>query len=251
VFVDLADVEDITSKTGNFKKFVVFVRMLQSAVLQQSDSVFIDLLTYQDLEILKAKKQSNATAAGAQQQLPASTKRYLILTYASEFDRVHYPLPLLQEDPPDSQRLIAVIHQLRQQLLQLQQKQQQDGALPLSKKSHTAGAAKAQQQLDNGGSLALPGPLDSQVHLPVSLSNVLMHVCACNRFGPESSELAQPTLISCAGHVVVASWTGEAGHAAMRRQQQQSSCHSTLPCLSCTGVTQGAAAPATASDAVP
>eukprot|EP00775_Hariotina_reticulata_P002480 gene2480-2784_t len=100
-------VEDITSKTGNFKKFAVFVRMLQSAVLQQSDSVYIDLLTYQDLEILKAKKQSNASAAGAQQQLPASTKRYLILTYASEFDRVHYPLPLLQEDPPDAQHLIS------------------------------------------------------------------------------------------------------------------------------------------------
>jgi coiled-coil domain-containing protein 61 len=118
------DVEDITSKTGSFKKFAVFVRMLQSAVLQQSDSVFVDLLTCQDLELLKAKKA--AAAAGAtnggvphqQQQLPASlaSKRYLILTYASEFDRVHYPLPLLPDEQPDPSRFKAVIASLRQQL---------------------------------------------------------------------------------------------------------------------------------------
>lgn len=54
-------IEDITSKTGSFKKFGVFVRMLQSAVLQQSDSVFVDLLTCQDLELLKAKKGSSSS----------------------------------------------------------------------------------------------------------------------------------------------------------------------------------------------
>jgi coiled-coil domain-containing protein 61 len=92
--------------------------MLLSAVRQQSDSVFIDLLTYQDLEMLKSKK-SNGT--GPMRQLPISTKRYLILTYASEFDRVHYPLPLTQEDSPDPERLKAVIQQLRQELQQQQQ----------------------------------------------------------------------------------------------------------------------------------
>jgi len=42
-------VEEITTKTGNFKKFAVFVRMLVSALQQKSDSVFVDLLTYHDL----------------------------------------------------------------------------------------------------------------------------------------------------------------------------------------------------------
>lgn len=123
--------EDITSKTGSFKKFSVFVRMLQSAVLQQSDSVFVDLLTCQDLEMLKAKKAAAAAAAtgdgaSAQQQsvrqLPASlsSKRYLILTYASEFDRVHYPLPLLADEQPDPARFKAVIASLRQQLAAVQ-----------------------------------------------------------------------------------------------------------------------------------
>jgi hypothetical protein len=48
-FVYWPDVEDITSKTGNFKKFGVFVRMLVSALQSRSDSVFVDLLTYNDL----------------------------------------------------------------------------------------------------------------------------------------------------------------------------------------------------------
>jgi hypothetical protein len=124
-----ADVEDITSKTGSFKKFSIFVRMLQSAVLQQSDSVFVDLLTCQDLELLKAKKAAAAAVHGdaaAQQQQPRqlppgiASKRYLILTYASEFDRVHYPLPLLADEQPDPARFKAVIAGLRQQLAAVQ-----------------------------------------------------------------------------------------------------------------------------------
>ena len=130
--------------------------MLQSAVLQQSDSVFVDLLTCQDLELLKAKKA--AAAAGAtnggvprqqQQQLPASlaSKRYLILTYASEFDRVHYPLPLLPDEQPDPSRFKAVIASLRQQLAAVtaglsqhgRQQQQQQLVLP-QQRGHGRGA---------------------------------------------------------------------------------------------------------------
>jgi len=32
-----ADIEDITFKTGNFKKFPVFVEMLESAIMQVND----------------------------------------------------------------------------------------------------------------------------------------------------------------------------------------------------------------------
>lgn len=51
------DIEDITHKTGNFKRFSVLVKMLTAALAQQSDSVFIDLLTFADLvssRIMKA-----------------------------------------------------------------------------------------------------------------------------------------------------------------------------------------------------
>lgn len=50
-----ADIEDMTQRTGNYKKFTVFVKMLHSAILQDSDSVFVDLPTYQDLELLKSR----------------------------------------------------------------------------------------------------------------------------------------------------------------------------------------------------
>lgn len=109
-----ADIEDITSKTGNFKKFSVFVKMLLSAVKAASESVFVDLLTYQDLEVLKQRKAGGAAqSAGAAKPAASSNKRYLILTYAAEFDRVHYPLPLLYEENPDPQHLKNIIAQLR------------------------------------------------------------------------------------------------------------------------------------------
>ncbi|DBB07825.1 TPA: Centrosomal protein CCDC61 [Trebouxia sp. C0006] len=106
-------IEDISAKTGNYKKFAVFVRMLASAIRQESDSVFVDLLTYADLETLKSKK--GAGRAALQRTIPPNNKRYLILTYAAEFDRVHYPLPLLYEEPT-VESLQSVVQQLRTQL---------------------------------------------------------------------------------------------------------------------------------------
>ena len=53
------------------------------------------------------------------QTAPKSTpnnKRYLILTYAAEFDRVHYPLPLIFEEHPDTAALQATIRRLRAEL---------------------------------------------------------------------------------------------------------------------------------------
>ena len=110
-----ADIEDISAKTGNYKKFAVFVRMLASAIRQESDSVFVDLLTYADLETLKSKK--GAGRAALQRTIPPNNKRYLILTYAAEFDRVHYPLPLLYEEPT-VESLQSVVQQLRTELAQ-------------------------------------------------------------------------------------------------------------------------------------
>jgi len=39
-------IEEITQKTGNYKKFGVFVKMLVSSITKASDSVFLDILTY-------------------------------------------------------------------------------------------------------------------------------------------------------------------------------------------------------------
>eukprot|EP00891_Asterochloris_glomerata_P001148 jgi/Astpho2/1148/fgenesh1_pg.00021_%23_10_t len=132
-------VEDITAKTGNFKKYAVFVKMLLAALRQGSDSVFVDLLTYADLEVLKSKRGPGHPPL--QQTIPPNNKRYLILTYAAEFDRVHYPLPL-QHQEPSVERLQKVVRQLRLEL----QGRAQDG---------WQGSLKgAQRQTQGSGQLA-------------------------------------------------------------------------------------------------
>ena len=54
-------IEEITAKTGNAKKFVIFVRMLMTALKGENPkSVYIDLLTYPDLEALKNQRGASA-----------------------------------------------------------------------------------------------------------------------------------------------------------------------------------------------
>jgi coiled-coil domain-containing protein 61 len=103
-----ADLEVMSAKSGNFKKLAVFGAMLRAALRGGSSTVSLDLLTSADLEALKSRRggrggagdaapgaASSAAAALAHARASAAGKRYLILTYAAEFDRVHYPLPLL------------------------------------------------------------------------------------------------------------------------------------------------------------
>jgi len=117
-------VEDIASKTGNFKKFPVFVEMLRTALGNQSDTVFVDLLTFADLQMLKSqhsKAKAGSSTAAANHSKGSSNKRYLILTYAVEFDRVHYPLPFQFDANPDQRALRATIHRLRRELKEARQ----------------------------------------------------------------------------------------------------------------------------------
>ncbi|XP_035669643.1 coiled-coil domain-containing protein 61-like [Branchiostoma floridae] len=119
--------EDLTHKTGNYKSFPIFVNMLESALTQTCDSVTLDLLTYTDLETLRGKKGFAGT-----KPLPAShvgvltTKRYLILTYTVEFDRIHYPLPLPYVGKPDPAVLQETIRRLNEQINRLTTQGNQD-----------------------------------------------------------------------------------------------------------------------------
>jgi hypothetical protein len=75
------DVEDITQKTGNYKKFSVFVQMLTNALAQRSESVFVDLLNNTDLEILKARR-AGATPTGEFRVLSKrSSNAMMMLSY--------------------------------------------------------------------------------------------------------------------------------------------------------------------------
>ncbi|XP_030638650.1 centrosomal protein CCDC61 [Chanos chanos] len=114
---DPAYIEDLTRKTGNFKQFPIFCSMLESAVSKSSESVTLDLLTYSDLELLRNRKAGVVGRPRAQQQCPAlSAKRYLILIYTVEFDRIHYPLPLPYLGKPDPAALQKEIRSLRVEL---------------------------------------------------------------------------------------------------------------------------------------
>ncbi|ETO25752.1 hypothetical protein RFI_11385 [Reticulomyxa filosa] len=89
------DIEEMTNKAGNFKTFETFAEMLCSALDSTKKSVCIDMLTYHDLETLKTQKRYRNVFNGNQRgrslisTTPQSTnnKRYLILTYISDFDR--------------------------------------------------------------------------------------------------------------------------------------------------------------------
>ncbi|GLE02929.1 hypothetical protein PINS_up011793 [Pythium insidiosum] len=122
-------IEELTRKTGNFKRFPVFVNMLLSAISHRSDSVFIDLLTTADLENYRKRKLGNRARLDESWDSSGSTaptnpnaanqhqqKRFLILTYAVEFDRVHFPLPLQRVLSPTPETLQRTIRRLRQAL---------------------------------------------------------------------------------------------------------------------------------------
>ena len=109
-------IEDLTHKTGNFKQFSIFCNMLESALTQSSESVTLDLLTYTDLESLRSRKLGGRPGALAPRSAQLNSKRYLILIYSVEFDRIHYPLPLPYQGKPDPVVLQGIIRSLKEEL---------------------------------------------------------------------------------------------------------------------------------------
>ncbi|KAI9202780.1 uncharacterized protein BJ171DRAFT_513181 [Polychytrium aggregatum] len=87
-------IEEITKKTGNFKRFSVFIEMLISSLDKANRAVSLDLLTPSDVEKLGKARSARSDDSAR----PSREKIYLILTYAVAFDRVHYPLPLVPSE---------------------------------------------------------------------------------------------------------------------------------------------------------
>ncbi|KAG8515296.1 Coiled-coil domain-containing protein 61 [Galemys pyrenaicus] len=112
---DASFIEDLTHKTGNFKQFNIFCNMLESALTQSSESVTLDLLTYTDLESLRNRKVGRPGPL-ASRSAQLNSKRYLILIYSVEFDRIHYPLPLPYQGKPDPVVLQGIIRSLKEEL---------------------------------------------------------------------------------------------------------------------------------------
>ncbi|KAM3147762.1 hypothetical protein pb186bvf_000090 [Paramecium bursaria] len=110
-------IEEITKKTGNPRKFQIFLNMLQSAITKQNDNVFYEVLTFQDLENLKSQKLSESGQSyKSSSSNTKNNKRYLILSYQNEFEKVHYPLALNYEDQIDQSKLMSKIEFMRTEL---------------------------------------------------------------------------------------------------------------------------------------
>ncbi|XP_054035497.1 centrosomal protein CCDC61 [Dryobates pubescens] len=117
---DAAAIEELSHKTGNFKQFGIFCSMLEAALLQSSDSVSLELLTYSDLKTLHSLKTGVSPPRPPRAApSPLGTKRYLILVYSVEFDRIHYPLPLSYAGRPEPAELCRSLRELREQLREL------------------------------------------------------------------------------------------------------------------------------------
>lgn len=116
------DLEELTHQVGNYKKYNVFIKMLMSGLSGESENVYVNLLTYNDLQLLKARKLGVSSSFSSQtsQSHHSQSKRYIILTYASEFDRVNFPLPLTYEDNPSVPALQKTIKRLRSKLKEVQ-----------------------------------------------------------------------------------------------------------------------------------
>jgi coiled-coil domain-containing protein 61 len=61
--------------------------MLETSLSKTSDSVSLELFTYNDLEQLRNKKMNNNSSISSLNNNNNNNKRYLILTYNVEFDR--------------------------------------------------------------------------------------------------------------------------------------------------------------------
>ena len=90
----------MTLKTGNFKKFQLFVEMLFSGLDKSTNTISLDILTMKDLQQKgkgnvqhKGRNTSEGEGFGPFHEL--DTKLYLIVTYAVAFDRYKYIISFL------------------------------------------------------------------------------------------------------------------------------------------------------------
>nr|CAI5818086.1 unnamed protein product [Callosobruchus analis] len=81
-----------------------------TCMYKTSESVSLDLLTFEDLELLRSRKITKNVGSNT------NNRRYLIITYVVEFDKIRYPLPLEYCGPPDPLILQATIRRLEAEL---------------------------------------------------------------------------------------------------------------------------------------
>lgn len=129
--------------------------MLCSAFSRESESVYVNLLTYNDLQMMKARKMGVSTSLSSSTSAsPSQAKRYIILTYAGEFDRVNFPLALGFEETPNPATLQRIIKKLRQKVVE------REGDLP-----HTARERYVRCMIFSTSLILLLGSSDKSIQI--------------------------------------------------------------------------------------
>ena len=100
-----AFIQEITSKVGSTKRFAVFVKMIQMAVTGATEEVTFDVMTPN--EIVRGKNVRTT-----------DDKMYFIVNHVTQFDNVHYPLPL-KINPFSVEELKIIIRKYRKENVRL------------------------------------------------------------------------------------------------------------------------------------
>ena len=100
-------IEQVTQKTGNFKKFHVFVEMLIAALQSEGNAVVtLDLLTQSEVDQMRSASSFSHQNFKNTNGLDGQEKVYLLLIYSVAFDRVLYPLVLKRVRPSQVRQII-------------------------------------------------------------------------------------------------------------------------------------------------
>ena len=89
-------IEQMTSRTGNYKSYQTFIKMLTNVINTSKNNKPIKSLSYKimtlsDLSQFRGVEKNNKRISSEQDE----AKRYFLLTYQTPYEKVHYPLPLI------------------------------------------------------------------------------------------------------------------------------------------------------------
>ncbi len=123
-------IELITKKTDYPKTYRVFLKMLYSALDQNSETVVVDVIAPRDLEELRERKKRESQGITSQNSRREcklgpkinhpkieETKMFIILTHIMDYDQAHYPLSLKKvNSESEGSHLVEVIGGLKKEL---------------------------------------------------------------------------------------------------------------------------------------
>ena len=114
-------ISKLTASAGSMKKVSIFWKMLQNAVLKNSQEVSYRILTQQEINDLTSNSLSSSKVSQSRSEM--SDPRYFILVQINEYDHTQFPLKLVKK-PYSTDELKAIIRNLRSENNRLSKSEQ-------------------------------------------------------------------------------------------------------------------------------